>query len=221
MVGPGLLDSFGDTQQRLLTLLHVHKEGLTADELGEALEISRTAVRQHLSSLGRSGLTEQGPSRKTGGRPGYVYVLTSRGRELFPRQYSWLADLLLEMLHEEKGEEGLRRFLDRLGRSVSAGLLPQVGHLEGDERIRQIAELMSQLGYQAALVEPEAPGGPARVQATNCVFHHLAEAHPEVCQFDLALLGRLAGDRAVEHQECIVRGGSVCRFAFRERDERP
>jgi predicted ArsR family transcriptional regulator len=52
------------------------------------------------------------------------------------------------------------------------------------------------------------------IEATNCVFHHLATRFPEVCHFDLALLSTFVG-RPVVHDECIVRGGHVCRFSFK------
>ncbi|MCK7509177.1 MAG: hypothetical protein MZV70_37470 [Desulfobacterales bacterium] len=52
------------------------------------------------------------------------------------------------------------------------------------------------------------------IEASNCVFHHLAAQYPEVCRFDLALLAAFVGT-PVEHQECVVRGGQVCRFGFR------
>jgi predicted ArsR family transcriptional regulator len=43
------------------------------------------------------------------------------------------------------------------------------------------------------------------------VFHHLAAKVAVVCRFDLALIGAFAG-ATVEHQECMVRGGHLCRF---------
>jgi len=45
------------------------------------------------------------------------------------------------------------------------------------------------------------------------VFHDLARKNPEVCQFDLALLSTFA-DSKVDHEECMAKGGNVCRFKF-------
>jgi predicted ArsR family transcriptional regulator len=70
---------------------------------------------------------------------------------------------------------------------------------------------MTELGYDArSAIAARVP----EIQARNCVFHHLAQQHPSVCRFDLALLARASG-RRVEHAECMLRGGKVCRFRFR------
>ena len=53
--------------------------------------------------------------------------------------------------------------------------------------------------------------GSAEVRAFNCVYHHLAQDHPQVCEFDLELMARVSG-RRVDHVECMVRGGQCCRF---------
>jgi predicted ArsR family transcriptional regulator len=51
------------------------------------------------------------------------------------------------------------------------------------------------------------------IEAKNCVYHELARAHPEVCQFDLELLSRFMG-MDVTQEECMLRGGQSCRFRF-------
>jgi hypothetical protein len=54
------------------------------------------------------------------------------------------------------------------------------------------------------------------IDARNCVYHHLAAEHPEVCELDLALLSSLLGGK-IEHVECMVRGGASCRFRLLEK----
>jgi predicted ArsR family transcriptional regulator len=68
---------------------------------------------------------------------------------------------------------------------------------------------MEQMGYNAS----PAAAGASLIEADNCVFHELARKNPEVCQFDLALLSTFT-DSNVEHQECMAKGGNVCRFKF-------
>jgi predicted ArsR family transcriptional regulator len=48
------------------------------------------------------------------------------------------------------------------------------------------------------------------------VFHSLAQRYPEVCYFDLAMMSEVGGGDVI-HDECMVRGGNVCRFKFKER----
>ena len=117
-----MLAVLGNRRQELMRLLLRDKAGLTVDELSRRLEITRNAVRQHLASLEQDGLVEAGASRPTGGRPEQLYVLTSAGREFFPRQYSWFAQLVVESIKSESGESGLRRRLAALGASVARQL---------------------------------------------------------------------------------------------------
>ena len=89
----------------------------------------------------------------------------------------------------------------------------ELEHAPVDEA--RIVEHMNAAGYEAQLIARS--GGEPEIVAHNCVFHHLASRHPEVCELDLALLGRLGG-AAVEHRECMLRGGQVCCFQLRRGD---
>ncbi|MND62082.1 MarR family protein [compost metagenome] len=198
-----MLEGMGRTQQDLLGALLYRAAGMSIDDLAQVLAITRTAVRQHLWALERDGLVMRGDTRPTGRRPEQLYQLTPRGKELFPRQYQLLANLLIEEVMKIIGHDGLVALMRSLGRKMAADLEPQAV----DES--RIALHMNQAGYEAEVFFRS--GGEREIVAHNCVFHHLAKAHPEVCELDLALIGSL-GQSEVEHTECMLRGGSVCRF---------
>lgn len=194
----------------MLKLLLGNKAGLTVDELSRRLSITRNAVRQHVTAMENDGLVAPGSTRPSGGRPEQLYVLTEAGREFFPRQYSWFAQLIVDSIKAESGAEGLRRRLSALGAAVARRLRAQHPGLGSRrEKIAKLAELMEQMGYNAS----PAAAGASLIEADNCVFHELARKNPEVCQFDLALLSTFT-DSNVEHQECMAKGGNVCRFKF-------
>lgn len=206
-----MLELLGRRQKDLLQLLLRHKDGLTVDELGGKLAVTRNAVRQHLAALTGEGLVATGASKATGGRPTQLYVLSDKGRALFPRQYSWLAQLMLDSIKAEGGA-GLRKRLAAMGTKVGTQLRAQHPALRTrQDKVLKLAELMEQLGYSTAgttVLDPNV------ISADNCVFHDLARKDPEVCHFDLALMSSFTDSR-VEHQECMVRGGHVCRFRFK------
>ena len=206
-----MLELLGRRQKDLLQLLLRHKDGLTVDELGTRLGVTRNAVRQHLAALTNEGLVVAGASKATGGRPTQLYVLSDKGRALFPRQYSWLAQLMLDSIKAEGGA-GLRKRLAAMGTKVGTQLRAQHPALRTrQDKVLKLAELMEQLGYSTAgttVLDPNV------ISADNCVFHDLARKDPEVCHFDLALMSSFTDSR-VEHQECMVRGGHVCRFRFK------
>lgn len=206
-----MLDLLGRRQKDLLKLLLRHKGGLTVDELGTRLQVTRNAIRQHLAVLESAGFIEHGEAKATRGRPTQLYILSQQGRELFPRQYSWLAQLMLDSVKQEAGGEVLSKRLAAMGAKVAAQLRAQHPTLRTRaDRVLKLAELMEQLGYSTASTTVL---DPTVISADNCVFHDLALKDPEVCQFDLALLSTFTESR-VEHQECMARGGHVCRFKF-------
>ncbi len=205
-----MLEFLGNRRHELLKLLVREKTGLTVEEIAGRLSITRNAVRQHLAGLMNEGVVAVSGTRPSGGRPERLYVLTERGRESFPRRYSWMAELLVDSIRNETGADGLRRRLIALGNTVARKLLGQNPALKSRKsRIERISSLMEDLGYDT--------GGKAvngnTVEAFNCVFHDLALKNPDVCQFDLALLSTFT-DSKVEHLECMARGGNACRFKF-------
>lgn len=206
-----MLEILGIRQKELMKLLLKNKAGMTADGLSQQLAITRNAVRQHLAALENDGLVKKGITRASGGRPEQLYVLTDKGHECFPRHYAWLAQLLIESVQQEAGANGLGECLRTMGAKVGKQLRAQHPELTSrGEKIQSLSGIMEQLGYNAR----SAGGAKADViEAENCVFHTMALANPAVCQFDLALMATFT-DSAVDHQECMAKGGNICRFKF-------
>ncbi|MGB4923070.1 MAG: HTH domain-containing protein [Candidatus Nitrotoga sp.] len=212
-----MLELLGNRQQELLKLLLKHKGGLTLEELSDYLKISRNAVRQHVSALENNGIVTEGVTRPSGGRPEQLYVLTDEGKEFFPRNYSWFAQLMVELIAQESGVAGLRERLGTMGVGVAQQLLSQNSVLKTrEQKVEKLSKVMEELGYstRSIAVNSDAP----IIEADNCIFHNLAMKNPEICQFDLALLSTFT-DSTVDHEECMAKGGNVCRFKFKAKDE--
>jgi len=213
-----MMNALGERQQSLLKLVLKKKLGMTADEISSELGITRPATRQHLVALERLGYLERGALLTTGGRPGQTYRLAAKGYDLFPKQYSWFSEILLESLNTQLGREGLKDFMSRLGTEIGNQASAKVPGDTLRAKVEQTAKLMNDLAYQAetAFTGKELPGEPPVIEASNCVYHSLAQKFPEICQFDLSLLSRLTGADVI-HEQCIVRGGGTCRFRFRKK----
>ncbi len=198
----------GSRQEQILGLLLTHRSGLSIDVMAQKLSISRNAVKQHLSTLEQADLIAGGELMATGGRPSRQYILTEAGINHFTKQYSWFGNLLLTELKAEMGEQGLRRFMAKMGAKLAQTLAPQFQGKSTRQRVELLVQVMTQLGYLAS-VEPEHEA--SDLKAINCVFHDLAQKNPELCEFDRALIGA-ALDKPIEQLECMAQGGQACRF---------
>ncbi|WP_201313274.1 winged helix DNA-binding protein [Dyella sp. EPa41] len=202
------LRQLGGTQQRLLRQLLMASEGATVESLCGQLRISHNAVRQHLSALIARDVVERAQSRPSGGRPVACYRLTDAGRALFPRNYGTIATALLTQLQDRLGDAGMEQMLRDLGRGLGNQEVTPPADTPAEEVVRALAHKLDALGYEAVAARH---GEEWQVEAFNCVFHALAQRHPQVCKFDLSYMEAATG-RRVHHMECIVRGGHVCRF---------
>jgi predicted ArsR family transcriptional regulator len=153
-------------------------------------------------------------TRSTGGRPQVLYVLTEAGQEQFARRYSWFADLLVGLLKDELGKDGLATKLHSIGAGVATALQRKSAPSAPlSERLGELSSAMGGLGYET---ESALQGRGREVVAHNCIFHQLAAAHPEICAFDLGFMEKFANAK-VEHVECMARGQHVCRFRFQSK----
>jgi len=198
------------TDSRTMILKHLlhRKEGLTIEELSGLLGISRSGVQQHLSTLQRDRLVHERSRRNpgTGGRPSLVFALTETGLEFFPRQYALLSEMLLRDLKVRHGTQLLSEAFARIAEQLSREYAPALDDADARERIAKTVSIMNDLGYEATLSDDG-----VKIQAVNCIFHHLAKNVREVCDFDVALLEQLT-DGSIEHVRCMADGEHSCVF---------
>jgi len=204
---------FGQRQRELLEKLLFNKNGLKIDDLSRELGISRNAVQQHTLTLEKGGYLEKGALTETRGRPSQVYVLSKKGIDLFPKQYSWFSELLLNSLKSELGNKGLEAKMHEIGSNLALSLKPKLAGMNLSEKIKEVSNIMQSLGFETVLSEEE---GLPSISAHNCIYHHLANEFEEVCQLDRSLLEALL-DSEIDHEECIVRGGAICKFKISQK----
>lgn len=207
----------GSSQTEILKTLLYAPEGVNIDGMSQKLGISRNATYQHVKTLERDGLIVRHDVEKTKGRPGQTYRLTREGQATFTQSYSLIATLLISAVKQDLGEGKLTALLENLGHSLAVSVEEDLASMPMADRVSRISEIMKALGYETILeIDQTTPETPPQIIAHHCVFHDVAEEHPEVCSMDLALLGSLSGC-SVEHCECIVRGGGKCRFRFQSK----
>jgi len=210
------MKSLHENQKRILEYLLDHPDGATLDELSSHLGITKTATREHLIKIETLGYINYIDAKGSVGRPRRSYLLSSDGHEVFPRQYSWLSNVLLELLAEDLDGKGVTRMMKALAAKVAKGMETRFQNARSStELLTQITQALNELGYRAALKQSDLRKG-AVIEATNCVYHSVAQRHPELCQFDTQFIENASG-MSVKLESCITRGDSVCRFCLRKK----
>jgi predicted ArsR family transcriptional regulator len=151
------------------------------------------------------------------GRPRRHYLLSPEGHETFPRKYSWLSNVLLELLAEDLGEERVRQIMRSLADKVAASMAADFKAAKSTgQLLERVTTALNELGYRTTLRQADLRKG-AVLEASNCVYHTVAKAHPALCSFDVRFIENATGGMDVRLESCIARGGSVCRFCVRKK----
>lgn len=197
-------------QGEILDLFLKSRAGLSIDEIANSLNISRNAVQQHISSLQRDHYIQIGELKKTAGRPVRTFILTEAGLNFFPKQYAWFSALILSDLKDEMGSDALKTYLQKLGNTLAQSLLPKFEGKQTEERMTELATIMEDLGFQVSAAKDDTTGD-QYINASNCIYHDIAQKHCEVCELDKTLISTLL-NKDIELVECMAKGEHLCRF---------
>lgn len=203
---PGL----GETQRRILEQLKLGGE-LTLAELGEAFDLARETLREHLNALAARGLVRRAGRRRRGpGRPENLYALDEAGEALFPRREGDVLRQLARHLLEGGRSDELEDFFRRRVAAVGDEALGRVSGLEGRERLEAVAEMLSEEGFMARIVEGE--DGRPRLRLHHCPLQDLVEATRLPCRAELAWVGDALGE-PLERESFMPEGDRTCSYA--------
>jgi predicted ArsR family transcriptional regulator len=200
------------TKHQILELLK-RTGSATIDEAAGALSIASMTARQHLLGLERDGLVQSEKVRRSNGRPHYLFSLTSKGDEMFPRRFDVLAAILLDLVGslgaeeisglnpEQKRSLLIQRAADRLARDYR---FPVEGRgLE--ERVDQLTGVLHRIGGFAEW--RRIPGG-YEIRDYNCVFARLMPSQNDGCLGHLRLITNLLQWPA--RHEVVMEGRVQC-----------
>jgi predicted ArsR family transcriptional regulator len=172
--------------------------GSTVDELAQALDLAPMTVRQHLAVLQRDDLVRAEPVRRATGRPHYVYRLTQRGDDTFPKRYDRLAEALLQevsrlqadeiedLAPDEKASLILHRVADRLVDAYAA-------KVRGRALEEQVAAVTELLHADGGFAEWEKTESGYVISDYNCLFGRAPLQDGRGCEWHFYLLSRMLG----------------------------
>jgi len=196
------------TQRRVLVALKRRGEA-TADELALDLDISSSAVRQHLSTLRSAGFITARQERGQTGRPADRYHATDLTEPLFVTPDVNLSLQLLEHL-EEEDPDLVGRVLERRRRRLVEEAKDNLTGKTIDERVATVAELLDAQGY---LADSDTLGDHEyRINLHSCALWAVATRYPQACTAELGFISDLLPDATVERVTHKTAGAHTCAY---------
>jgi predicted ArsR family transcriptional regulator len=188
-------------------LAHLQRHGeATVKDLEEVLDVSTTAVREHLTHLQAKDLLATKLVRSGPGRPHLVYFLTAKAQSLFPKQYDTLVNLLLREITGQEGHERLQVILD----AVAARLAEEYGaQITGSELSERLASLRGAL--EARGIPAEVPMSGDGVELFACPYLDVAQEHGGLCAMERRMIEQVLGE-TIALEGTIREGHRSCHF---------
>jgi len=198
------------SREKILLLLK-RRGALSIDELSRELNITSMGIRQHLLSLERKGLIEYIIKRQGIGRPAFLYKLTERADDLFPKAYD---RFILDMLKDIEKHDGRDKIEDifkwRKARFLKGARESLAGKKTIQDKVFGLKNLLESEGYFAELSDSN---GHYNLSLFNCPIPKVAAGFGEACRYDLQVFRDLLG-REVSRAECIVDGNPSCTYVI-------
>lgn len=209
------LTNMPETRREILVLLK--KRGSARSEaIAEAIGVTLSGTRQHLTSLERDGLIAHTDLRDGRGRPKYVYYLTPTADNLFPRNYVDLTNELLEYV-DAADPTLLDRIFDQRGQRRLERARHRTAGLSFPEQVEAVTALLDEDGYLAAF---EAyPDGSYRITEHNCAVMEVARKYGQACRTEIAFLRAALPDAEITRVAHMIAGAHVCAYDVRPKGD--
>ena len=200
-------ETFAETTKgRILAILR--RGASTVDALAARLGVTDNAVRAHIGALQRDGVVHQRGVRPTGGKPAYLYEVTSDAERLFTKAYIPVLTELVTVLESRLGSQEVADLFGEVGRRLAATKAPSSGSLL--ERAEIAAAFLGELG---GIVDVEQSAGGVTLRGFSCPLADAVRSIPAVCRAVESLGSELMGAPALER--CSRGDRPQCCFEIR------
>ena len=196
------------TQRRVLVALK-RKGDATAGELADTLEISSSAVRQHLRALRSAGLITASQDRGQPGRPADRYHATDHAEPLFVATDSSLSVELLEHI-EEEDPELVNRVFDRRRRRLVENARDKLTGKTVAERVDVLTNMLDEQGYLADC--EKADHNRYRINLHSCPLWTVATRYTQACTTEVEFIRDLLPDAKVDRVTHKTAGAHTCSY---------
>lgn len=197
------------TRDIILRALKQHNRA-TVETLADVADVSPVTVRHHLNSLQAEGLLTLETVRRKVGRPYYLYGLSEKGHDLFPKRYARLSSRLLDELKSRFPPQIVTELFNGVVQTIVAEQREEFEHLTFEERLTYLVNLLGEEGF---LARWEKVGDGYTLTEYSCPYISVGQTHTEICIFDRELVISVLNLPVVQHS-CMLNGDGCCQFSF-------
>ena len=196
------------TRERIILLLK--KNGsLSIDDLSAQLGITPRGIRQHLIYLERQGLVDYFAKRHGVGRPAFLYKLTEKADDFFPKAYHEFIIGTFKDLEKTDGKEKIddifRRRKDRILREKKEALSDKKSI---HDKVYTLKDVLESDGYILELYEED---NKYTLKNFNCPISKVASEFRDACKHELEMYRELL-KKEVTRQACLAEGALSCTY---------
>ena len=198
------------TREKIIMLLK-RSGPMPIDRLSKELDITSMGIRQHLLSLERRGLIEYIIRKQGIGRPAFLYKLTDKADEIFPKAYQ---SFIIQMFNDIEKSEGRDKIEDifkwrknRLLKDMKESLSDKKGI---QDKVYTLRDILESGGYMVDLTETDTS---YTLKEFNCPIYRVALEFREACRYEPQIYKDILG-REVKRLSCLADGDSSCTYVI-------
>lgn len=195
------------SRRHVLETLKRHGDA-TAEELAGTLDISSSAVRQHLAALRSAGLIAARQERGHAGRPADRYHATALTERLFAPASDLAVDLLDQL--DEEDPALIDRVFERRRRKLVERALVELEGLSLAERVAALADELDAQGYLADF--QDVGDGHYLINLHGCAVWAVANRYRQACDAELRFIQDILSDATVQRVTHKTAGAHTCAY---------
>lgn len=213
MESPGvnqrLISEIGKSQRLRLVNLLKRSQGMSVNELKDALKMSYMGTKQQCLDLEREGYLDTWRRPQKIGRPEILYRLTRRAHELFPTTSNATTLELLESARDLYGPSAAEKLLFAVFQKKTEHYRARVKGESVAEKAKWLARLRDNDGYFSEFETDQE----MRIVEYHSPIIDVLRAYPIVARLEAEMFERVLG-KAVQREESSASGLYLCTFRF-------
>lgn len=188
-----------------------------ASALAEALEVTPTAVRQHLYVLEERGLVSHQLEARPMGRPAKLWRATPKADAYFADAHGQLLADFLESTSRVVGDDGLNQIVECYALEKRSNYLEKTSRaVPLAARLTRLVELRNEEGFMAQ-ISPQDDGSFLFIES-HCPISQAAQQCRQFCDQELTLFREILGaDVEVDREEHMYDSGARCSYRVRSK----